>query len=45
MCKKLGTEVTENWYAHTPKSVTEHESNTVLWKQGVQTDGGCGKQS
>jgi hypothetical protein len=26
------------WYSHIPKSVTEHEDITVLWKQGAQTD-------
>jgi hypothetical protein len=30
ICKILGTETTENWYYHIPKSVTEHESITVL---------------
>jgi hypothetical protein len=36
--KILGTETTENWYSHIPKSVCEHEDVTVLWNQGVKTD-------
>jgi hypothetical protein len=36
--KTLGTETTENWYSHIPKSVCKHEDITVLWNQGVQTD-------
>jgi hypothetical protein len=32
-------ETTENWYFHISKSVTEHEDITVLWNQGVQTNG------
>jgi hypothetical protein len=32
--KRSGTETTEDWYSHIPKSVTEHEG----WNQGVQTD-------
>jgi hypothetical protein len=38
MCKTLGIETTENWYAHIPESVCHHEDTTVLWNQGVQTD-------
>jgi hypothetical protein len=38
ICKTLGTETTENWYSHIPKSVCEHEDITVLWNQGEQTD-------
>jgi hypothetical protein len=38
ICKKLGTETTENWYSHIPKSVCEHEDIAVLWNQGVETD-------
>jgi hypothetical protein len=38
--KTLGTETTENWYSHIPKSVCGHEDITVLWNQGVQTDSG-----
>jgi hypothetical protein len=30
---------TENWYSHIPKSVYQHEDVTVLWNQGIQTDG------
>jgi hypothetical protein len=37
--KKLGIETTENWYSHIPKPVSEHEDTTVLWNQGIQTDG------
>jgi hypothetical protein len=38
ICRKLGTETTESWYCHIPKSVIECEGITVLWNQGVQTD-------
>jgi hypothetical protein len=38
-CKKSGIEATENWHSHIPKSVTEHEDITVLWNQGIQTNG------
>jgi Holliday junction resolvase len=38
MCKKLGSEITEDWYSHIPKPVTEREDVTVLWNQGIQTD-------
>jgi predicted PurR-regulated permease PerM len=30
ICMKSGIEITENWYSHIPKSVTEHEEITVL---------------
>jgi hypothetical protein len=33
ICKRLRTETTENWYSHTPKSVTEQKVITVLWNQ------------
>jgi hypothetical protein len=39
ICKILGIETTENWYFHIPKPVCQHEDITVLWNQGVQTDG------
>jgi hypothetical protein len=32
--------MTENWYFHVPKSVTEHEDIIVLCDQGVQMDRG-----
>jgi len=37
ICKALGIEMTDKWYAHTPKPVCEQEDNTVLWNQGVYT--------
>jgi hypothetical protein len=40
MCKKLGIAITENWYTHIPKSITEHEGITVTWNQGLPTDRG-----
>jgi hypothetical protein len=41
----LCTDTAENWYSHVPKSACEHEDITVLWNEGVQTDGqgGSGK--
>jgi hypothetical protein len=39
MCKTLDIETTENWYSHIPKPVCQHEDITVLWNQGIQTDG------
>jgi hypothetical protein len=35
ICTTLGTETTENWYSHIPKSVCQHGDITVLWNQGV----------
>jgi hypothetical protein len=40
MCKKLGISITENWYTHISKSITEHEGITVTWNQGLPTDRG-----
>jgi hypothetical protein len=31
--------VPDNWYSHVPKPVCKHEDITVLWNQGVQTEG------
>jgi hypothetical protein len=31
--------MTDKWRTHTPKPVCEHEDVTVLWNQGVHTDG------
>jgi hypothetical protein len=39
ICKVLSIETTENWYSHTPKPVCQHEDITVLWNQGIQTEG------
>jgi hypothetical protein len=39
ICKKLGTEATENWYSYIPKSVTEHRGVIVVRNQGAERDG------
>ena len=33
-CQAIGNETTENWSAHTPRPVCEHEDVTVLHNQG-----------
>jgi hypothetical protein len=38
ICKTLGTETTENWYSHIPKSVCQHQDIAVLWNRGIKTD-------
>jgi hypothetical protein len=38
ICNILGTETTENWYSHIPKSVCQHEDIIILWNKGVQID-------
>jgi hypothetical protein len=47
ICEKLGIETPENWYSHIPKPVTEHKDTTVLWDQGMDTNGyrGFGKHA
>ena len=36
-CKILGSEMTDKWYTHMPKSMYEEEDVTVLWNQAVHT--------
>ena len=38
ICKALGIETTDEWYAHTPNPVCGHEGVSVLWNRGVHTD-------
>jgi hypothetical protein len=38
ICKALGTENTDNWYTHMPKTVYEEVDVTVLWNQAFHTD-------
>ena len=38
ICKALGTEQTDKWYSHMPKSVGEEGDVTVLRNQAVHTD-------
>jgi hypothetical protein len=40
VCKESSIETTGNWYSQLLKSACEHENVTVLWDEGVQTDGG-----
>ena len=41
ICKALGIETTDKWYAHTPKPVYEQEDITALLNQAVHTDREC----
>ena len=38
ICKVLGIETKDKWYAHMPKPVCEEGDVTVLWNQVVRTD-------
>jgi len=38
LCKALGFETTDKWYAHMPKPVCEEGDVTVLWNQAVHTE-------
>jgi hypothetical protein len=35
ICKKLGSETTENWYSHIFMSVTEHEYKSIMESRGT----------
>ena len=38
ICKEFGIGVSERWYEHEPKTVTENDNVTILWDMPIHTD-------